>query len=220
MVGSGTTLTFNGATIDGGTLNIQGVLDSTGSSTISGATIINQNLINIVSGTLTIDPTPMTNTGTIEVHSGTGLVLDDDAVTNSGSSGDGTIQVDQNATLTLEDSSITGGVLKNFGTIDLTGDSSFSGLSSFVNEGTLEAEGTLTLTGMTINNAGHILKASGSGVIDLVNTTINGGTLGGKIETVSPNKSSTLNGLTLAFGTLVTAAVRCAGIDRDHLQQR
>jgi hypothetical protein len=206
LVGSGTTLTFNGATIDGGTLNIQGELDSNGSSTISGATIINQNLINIVSGTLTIDPTPMTNTGTIEVHSGTGLVLDDDAVTNSGSSGDGTIQVDQNATLTLEDSSITGGVLKNFGTIDLTGDSSFSGLSSFVNEGTLEAEGTLTLTGMTINNAGHILKSSGSGVIDLVNTTINGGTLGGKIETVSPNKSSTLNGVTLAFGTLVTAA--------------
>ena len=40
-----------------------------------------------------------------------------------------------------------------------------------------------------------------------MNTTINGGTLGGKIETVSPNKSSTLNGLTLAFGTLVTAAV-------------
>jgi hypothetical protein len=207
LVGSSTKLTFNGATIDGGTLNIQGELDSTGSSTISGATIINQNLINIVSGTLTIDPTPMTNTGTIEVHSGTGLVLDDDAVTNSGSSGDGTILVDQNATLTLEDSSITGGVLKNFGTIDLTGDSSFSGLSSFVNEGTLEAEGTLTLTGMTINNAGHILKSSGSGVIDLVNTTINGGTLGGKIETVSPNKSSTLNGLTLAFGTLVTAAV-------------
>ena len=66
MVGGGTTLTFNGATIDGGTLNIQGVLDSTGSSTISDATIINQNLINIVSGTLTIDPTPMTNTGTIE----------------------------------------------------------------------------------------------------------------------------------------------------------
>ncbi len=207
LVGGGTTLTFNGATIDGGTLNIQGVLDSTGSSTISDATIINQNLINIVSGTLTIDPTPMTNTGTIEVHSGTGLVLDDDAVTNSGSSGDGTIQVDQNATLTLEDSSITGGVIKNFGTIDLTGDSSFSGLSSLVNEGTLEAEGTLTLTAMTINNAGHILKSSGSGVIDLVNTTINGGTLGGKIETVSPNKSSTLNGLTLAFGTLVTAAV-------------
>ena len=207
LVGSGTTLTFNGATIDGGTLNIQGELDSTGSSTISGATIINQNLINIVSGTLTIDPTPMTNTGTIEVHSGAGLVLDDDAVTNSGSSGDGTIQVDQNATLTLEDSSITGGVIKNFGTIDLTGDSSFSGLSSFVNEGTLEAEGTLTLTGMTINNAGHILKSSGSGVIDLVNTTINGGTLGGKIATVSPNKSSTLNGVTLAFGTLVTAAV-------------
>jgi fibronectin-binding autotransporter adhesin len=207
LVGSGTKLTFNGATIDGGTLNILGELDSTGTGFITGATIINQNLINIVSGILTIDPTPITNTGTIEVHTGTGLVLDDDAVTNSESGSNGTIQVDANANLTLEDSSITGGTLDNSGTIKLTGNSSIGGLSSFVNSGTLESDGTLTLADMTINNAGHTLKSANGGVIDLVNVTINGGTLGGKIETVAPNISSTLSGVSLAFGTLVTAVV-------------
>ncbi len=207
LVGSGTKLTFNGATISGGTVDILGELDSTGTSFITGATIINQNLINIVSGILTIDPTPITNTGTIEVYAGAGLVLDDDAVTNSESGSNGTIQVDANASLTLEDSSITGGILDNSGTIKLTGNSSIGGLSSFVNSGTLESDGTLTLANMTIGNAGHTLKSANGGVIDLVNVTINGGTLGGKIQTVAPNISSTLSGVSLAVGTLVTAVV-------------
>src|SRR6202041_1869541 len=65
----------------------------------------------------------------------------------------------------------------------------------------------LTLSGATVTNTNGTFKTIGNGVLDLVNSTINKGTLNGKISTVSPNKSSTLNGLTLAFGTLVTAAV-------------
>ncbi len=70
QIDSGDTLAFNGATINGGTLNISGELDSTGISFITGATIVNVSHIDVISGTLTIDPAPATNSGTIEVTDG------------------------------------------------------------------------------------------------------------------------------------------------------
>ena len=75
QIDSGDALTFNGATINGGTLNISGELDSTGTSFITGATIVNSSHIDVVSGMLTIDPAPVTNTGTIEVKDDATLVL-------------------------------------------------------------------------------------------------------------------------------------------------
>src|SRR6201999_1631369 len=82
QVDSGAALGFEDATIKGGTLDLLGSLNSTGASFITGATIVNSGHLNVVSGSLTIDPTPMTNTGTVEVYDGASLVLSDDVVTN------------------------------------------------------------------------------------------------------------------------------------------
>ena len=77
-----TTLVFNGATINGGTLDVLGVIDSTGTSLISSATIVNVDEIIVVIGTLTIDPTPFTHGGTIEVKDDSTLVLSAGTITD------------------------------------------------------------------------------------------------------------------------------------------
>ena len=82
QVDGGNTLAFNGGTINGGTLNLFGVMDSTGISFITGATIVNFNDIVVVSGTLTIDPASLTNAGTIEVAGDSTLVLSGETVSN------------------------------------------------------------------------------------------------------------------------------------------
>ena len=157
-VDSGDTLAFNGATINGGTLKVLGEIDSSGISFITGATIVNANNIVIVSGTLTIDPTSVTNTGTIEVKGDSTLVLSDDIVTNDG----GTIQVDaipsHTATLDLEGSTINGGTLTISGLLDATGTNGLHGMAITNALGaTLESTGgVLTIDGSnaTFNNAG------------------------------------------------------------------
>ena len=204
------TVTLNGAAITGGTIDVVGDLDTTGTSSISGASITNLGNIHIVSGTLTIDPTPFTNLGLFDVQSS--ATFSDELFTNSGTvenvPTNGTLQIDQKGTLTLENSSITGGIVSNSGTVDVTAGSSISDTFSFANSGTMKADGAaLTLSGTTVDNTGGTFKTIGNGILDLVNATINRGTLNGKIATATGNTSSTLNGLTLAFGTLVTAAV-------------
>ena len=66
--------------------------------------------------------------------------------------------------------------------------------------------GTLDLTG-TITDGGEFDATTGA--IDLENATINGGKLGGTgtIATGTGNTDSTLNGVTLASDTLVTASI-------------
>ncbi len=199
------TVTLDG-TIAGGTIDVVGELDTNGTTFITGAAIINQGNIHAVSGTLTIDPTPFTNLGLFEVQGA--VTFSGEDVTNSDTTNNGTIQVDQNSTLTLENSTITGGIVSNSGIIDVTAYSSIDSTFSFVNTGTVNADGAeFDLVGATIDNTGGTFKTTGKGVIDLVNSTINRGTLAGKISTADGNTSSTLNGVTLAFGTLVTAAV-------------
>jgi len=85
-------------------LTIDGEFDSNGTSFITNATIINQSNIQVVSGTLTIDPTPVTNAGTIEVKGGATLVIEGETITNHSSeqTGTGTILVDGNAKLDLQ----------------------------------------------------------------------------------------------------------------------
>jgi autotransporter-associated beta strand protein len=206
------TVTLNSATISGGTIDIAGTLDSTGTSLISGATIINPGDINVVSGTLTIDPAPFTNTGTIEVDGSATLVLTGETVTNSVTVGltttNGTIQVDHSGLLKLNGDTINGGIVDDLGTIDVTAGSSINNSFSFTNTGTVNADGAaLTLSGTTVSNSGGTLESTGSGLLKLVNATINSGTLAGKIATATGNSSSTLNGITLAAGSLVTAVV-------------
>ncbi|HZR76821.1 hypothetical protein [Bradyrhizobium sp.] len=206
------TVTLNGATLSGGTIDVAGILDSEGTSSISGATINNPGHINVVSGKLTIDPAPFTNKGTIEVDGKADLVLSGETVTNSVTVGltttNGTIQVDSQGLLTLSGSSINGGIVDNLGTIDVTSASSINNTFSFVNTGTVKADGAaLTLSGTTVTNAGGTLESAGSGLVDLVNAIVNNGNLSGKFSTATGNSSSTLNGLTLELGTLVTATV-------------
>ena len=65
------------ATISGGTVNIYGTLNSTGTSFITDAAIANTGTINATAGTLTInDPVSFSNTGTIEATNGATLLID------------------------------------------------------------------------------------------------------------------------------------------------
>ena len=133
------------------------------------------------------------------------LMLKDDTIANAG----GTIQVDAGSTLDLENPDINGGKLGGTGTI-ATGagniDSTLNGVT--LASGTLVTAsiGTLDLTG-TITNGGEFDATTGT--IDLENATINGGTLGGAgtIATGTGNTDSTLNGVTIASDTLVTASI-------------
>jgi hypothetical protein len=72
-VDGGQTLTLSAATIKGGTLNIDGTLDSIGISAITNASIHNTGTIEATGGVLTIDPTvavTLNNSGTIEANGG------------------------------------------------------------------------------------------------------------------------------------------------------
>ena len=176
-VDSGDTLAFNGATINGGTLDVLGEMDSSGISFITGATIVNVNNIIVVGGTLTIDPTPVTNTGTIEVMGGGTLKLSDDIITNADDTTNGIIQVDAGpinpATLDLDASTISGGTVNISGVLDLSGDSFVTG-AKITNTGTIDVtSGTLVIDATsTLDNTGGTLKSDGGNLI--VDTAFSG----------------------------------------------
>ena len=167
QIDGGDTLMFNGATVNGGTLNISGELDSTGISFITGATIVNSSHIDVISGTLTIDPAPVTNTGTIEVKGDSTLVLSEETITNT----KGFIQVDATdsthfSTLDLEGSTIHGGTLVISGELDSTGDSFITG-ATITNTGTIDVTGgTLTIDATsTLDNTNGTLETNGGNLI-------------------------------------------------------
>ena len=168
QIESGVTLNLNNSTITGGTLNINGTLDSTGDSFITGVTIDNTANIHVSGGTLTIDPTPtFDNSGTILVTDGGKLVLDHEIISNGAADNhvaDGKIQVDTApghvSTLDLNDFAIHGGSVVVSGELDSTGDSAIS--SAITNTGTIEVEsGTLTLGG-SVSGSGHIVIDAGA----------------------------------------------------------
>ncbi|MEI9926186.1 MAG: FecR domain-containing protein [Bradyrhizobium sp.] len=174
-VNAGSTLDLDSSTITSGTLTISGELDSTGTSFITDATIINSSHIDIVSGTLTIDPTPVTNSGTIEVNVGSTLVLSGEVITNSVTTADGTtkgiIQVDaidstHFATLHLDGSTIDGGTITISGELDSTGDSFITG-ATITNTGTIDVTGgTLTIDATsTFDNTHGVLETNGGHLI-------------------------------------------------------
>jgi 3-hydroxymyristoyl/3-hydroxydecanoyl-(acyl carrier protein) dehydratase len=134
-------LDFDNSTITSGTLTVYGELDSTGTSFINNATIINQNNIHVVSGTLTIDPSMVTNGGTI--------------------------LVDSQATLDLQSSEIDGGKITIDGELDSTGNSTISG-ATIVNDGVIDIKsGTLTIDATSVlSGTGGIKTDGGSLVLD------------------------------------------------------
>ena len=153
------TETLNNGTINGGTLTVDGTLDSTGVSFITDTTIINPGNIHQISGTLTIDPSPFTNTGTFEV--GGAVILSGEVVTNSVTVGqtttNGTFLIDKTGTLTLDNSTINGGTIIDNGTLLFTGTTSklenvtFSGAATLdiSSHSTLEIGGSVS-SGVTV----------------------------------------------------------------------
>ncbi len=213
QIESGDTLTFNGATIDGGTLNIVGELDSTGISFITGATIINSSHIDVISGTLTIDPAPVTNTGTIEVKGDSTLVLSDEILTNTDGTTKGVIQVDADpthtATLDLEGSTINGGTVTIAGVLVSTGDS-FITDATITNTGTIDVTGgTLTIDATSIlDNTGGTLETNGGNLI--IDAAI-GGSLdikGGAVLELGSSLASAYSKITVTFEPGATGTLK------------
>jgi hypothetical protein len=174
QVETGQTLNLDDSKIDAGTLTVHGEVDSTGTSFLTDVTIVNDGTIEAVSGTLTVDPAPFTNTGTIEVAGGAALVLSGETVTNDANSHTtkGIIQVDTDAkagdgTLDLQNSAINGGILNIAGVLDSTGDSFITGVD-VTNTGTFDVTGgTLTVdVTSTIANLGNLEADGGNLIID------------------------------------------------------
>ena len=132
------TLDLSNATITGGTLGNAGTLDSTENSALDGVAVTNSSLLEVTRGTLTIDPSEVTNTGTLEATTGGTLDLQSVAVTNTG----GTVEVDTTSTLDLHNTTITGATLSNAGTVDVTGGA------------------TSTLDGVTVTNTSRTVTST------------------------------------------------------------
>ena len=212
-IDSGDTLAFSGATINGGTLDVLGVMDSTGNSFITGATIVNVANIVVVSGTLTIDPTPVTNGGTMEVKIGSTLVLSDEIITNTDGTTKGIIQVDgdpgQTAMLDLEGSTISGGTLKISGELDSTGDSFITGVT-ITNTGTIDVTGgTLIIDATsTLDNTGGTLETNGGNLI--VDAAISGNLeiKGGAVLELGSSSANAYSQATVTFEPEATGTLK------------
>ncbi|MGA7069838.1 beta strand repeat-containing protein, partial [Bradyrhizobium sp.] len=210
----GSTIDLATATISGGTLSISGTLDSTGTSFITGTTIINSDHIDVVSGTLTIDPAPFTNTGTFEVQGS--AVLNGEVVTNSVTVGDtttnGTIQIDHGGTLTLDNTTINGGTIDDNGTLLFTGTTSklenvtFNGTALIDVSGhtTFEIGGSVS-SGVTVN----FEVSNGQSELILDNPSDFHGVVKGLVEASSESAENAidLEGFADTTQTHVTSAV-------------
>ena len=192
----GATIELKGATIDYGTLTVAGTLTSTGTSAINNASVSigAAGLIEATGGTLTIDPSTVTNSGTIEAD-GAQLVIDDSSVTNTellqatgGVNGvlvldntsvdnsggtvvttdDGTIEADLGARIELKGATIDYGTLTVAGTLTSTGTSAINNASVSIGAaGLIEATGgTLTIDPSTVTNSGTIEADGAQLVID------------------------------------------------------
>ena len=113
-------MVLEGATISGGTVNIYGSLNSTGTSFITDAAIANTGKIDATAGALTIsDPVSFSNTGTVEATNGATLLIDPVTVNNTG----GTILVSgANSVVQLADTTIDGGTIDDGGTLSVSAD--------------------------------------------------------------------------------------------------
>ncbi|SHN77109.1 autotransporter-associated beta strand repeat-containing protein [Bradyrhizobium erythrophlei] len=228
------TVTFNGVTMSGGTLDVSGILDTTGTTTISGASIINPGHIVQVSGTLTIDPTPFTNTGTFEVQSsavfsgevhtdthGNVTSIDQEVVTNT----NGTIQIDHGGTLTLFDATINGGTIIDNGTLLLTGTTSKLENVTFTGTATLDVASGATLelggsgySGVTVNFGtpgphGNVVSTSGLLILD--DSHHFGGTISGLTEASSESQENHVDLTDLHYDPSQSAHQRVAAVDSN-----
>lgn len=83
VVESGAALDLYDTAIAGGNLSNAGTVKSTGSTELNGVGVTNAGLLEVVAGTLTLDPTFMTNTGTVLATGGATLDLENITISNS-----------------------------------------------------------------------------------------------------------------------------------------
>ncbi len=243
------TLTLDNAKIEGGIVSIVGLLDSTGASFVAGAAVTNTGTIEATAGTLTIDPGSIENSGTLEANSGTleidntpatntgalsataggTLVLNDDAITNTG----GTVQVHARSALDLQNTSaISGGAvivynggtltfdnagdsighgrLTNFGTFDTHGIGNTLDAETVINDSAIVIAGALTLkngTAITNSAAADTITVAYNGMLTLDDSSsISGGTLVNS-GTLNADGSNTLDDVTVAnYGAIDVGA--------------
>ncbi len=176
------TLALQSSAIDGGLLTISGLLQSTGTSFVTGVSFTNTGATDVVNGTLTLNSTTVSGGGSVTVESGSVLDLIDAILIGGTLSGPGQITTDATNTETTFD-----GVTVNAGTT------------------VTASAGILDLTG-TITNNGEFDATTGA--IDFLNANFTGGKLGGSgtITTDAANTETTLNGVTLNSGSKVTAS--------------
>ena len=178
------------------------IIGPNGSLIVSNASITNAGMIEVTSGgTLTIDPSMLTNSGLLEANGAT-LNLTDDIVTNTG-----TVEAAAAGIINLKDTTIDGGTVLTAAAGDVI--EATSGISTISdatisNAGTLEANGaTLNLTDDIVTNTGTV-EATGTGIINLQETTIDGGT-------VSTIGTSDLIEATSGTSTISDATISNAG---------
>ena len=171
---AGSVIDLAGSTVTSGTVTVDGTLDSTGTSAINGAaiTVASTATLEATSGTLTIDPGSINNSGLLLATDDSTLVLDDN-VTNSVPSG--TVQVDVGSTLDLENATISGGIVSIGGLLNSVGTSSLTD-TAITNVGTIEStSGKLIIDPGSIDNSGF-LDAKGA-ALEIDSPLNNSGTL-------------------------------------------
>ena len=177
LSGSGM-VTMAGNNFTGGngspTLILQQTVQGQGSFSL-GLSLNNQALVNAVGGTLAMQPTSLTNTGTMEASSGGILAFTNGVAVTYNNTG-GTIKALGGGTVQLENGIYTGGTLTTVGTGVIQASAS-AVLNNLTNSGTLQIltandatlENTITNTGTiqvpssTLNLSGNVtLTGSGS----------------------------------------------------------
>ena len=233
-VDASTQLTLDNVTVTGTTITDKGKLaladtvTLAGSDTITGvagSSITNAGLLD-VTGTTTLNSDSLTNTGTLKVDgtlklNGTtisgGTIADNGTIETTGDStingaavNGGQVTVDASTQLTLDNVTVTGTTITDKGklaladTVTLAGSDTITGVagSSITNAGLLDVTGTTTLNSDSLTNTGT-LKVDGT--LKLNGTTISGGILSGFGTIAAVSGDNTLDSVTIAIGTKVTA---------------
>ena len=219
------TVTLNGATINGGTIDDTGTLSVSASSEIENATVNGGGDLTVTSGTLTLSEVTLDNVALAGSFTNSDKLTIKDTVTLNGATVDGGT-IDDTGTITgygAISSVIAGlGVLTaSGGTLTLSGLNTYSGVTT-IDSGAVLAAGVadtfsassavtdngeldLGTTDQTIaalnstNTAALVGSFSGSGTGPAVLTINNGGSFAGVVEDGSAGAATAL---TLAGGTL------------------
>ena len=199
VVDSAGTLTLDGlsdgATIDGGTVTINGTLNLSGNGVLKNGTLTNTDQINASGVGNALDAETVTSIGNIDV-SGALLLDQGTTITND----EGSITVESTGTLTLDGvdgATIDGGAVTVGGTLDLSGNGVLKNgtlsntdqinaggtgnaldAETITNTGNINVSGALTIDQFsTVNNINGSITVDSAGALTLINATISAGTV-------------------------------------------